>query len=208
MSRRDPGARFRAAGGEDYRDKLMRLPGFLRAADDPHAAGDLADAFALTGFFPGAPCFRAARAALARRARAFHRRRSCSERPTALTRRQHGQEGDSPDSRRRAGYRTARGAGGALPRVRAFHHHAPRAARRARRAQAGAPAHPLRHAAASARSRRGLEEIGQDRRRRDGQFPSARRSGDLRRAGAAGAGFFLALSAGRRPGQFRQHRRR
>ena len=26
--------------------------------------------------------------------------------------------------------------------------------------------------------------------------------------GAAGAGFFLALSAGRRPGQFRQHRRR
>ena len=39
------------AGGEDYRDKLMRLPGFLRAADDPLSAGDLADAFALTGFF-------------------------------------------------------------------------------------------------------------------------------------------------------------
>jgi len=39
------------AGGEDYRDKLMRLPAFLRTEADPASAGDLANAFALTGFF-------------------------------------------------------------------------------------------------------------------------------------------------------------
>jgi DNA repair protein RecO (recombination protein O) len=39
------------AGGEAYRDKLMRLPDFLRTAGGPASAGDLADAFALTGFF-------------------------------------------------------------------------------------------------------------------------------------------------------------
>ena len=41
-----------------------------------------------------------------------------------------------------------------------------------------------------------------------GNFHPARRPGDLRRAGASRAGFRGALSAGRRPGQFRQHRRR
>ncbi len=39
------------AGGEEYRDRLMRLPEFLRTAAEPAAAGDLADAFTLTGFF-------------------------------------------------------------------------------------------------------------------------------------------------------------
>ena len=48
----------------------------------------------------------------------------------------------------------------------------------------------------------------QDRRRRDGVVPSARRSGDLRGARASGAGFRLALPADRGAGQFRQHRRR
>ncbi len=48
----------------------------------------------------------------------------------------------------------------------------------------------------------------QDCRRRDGVVPSPWRSGDLRGAGAARAGFRLALSADRGPGQFRQHRRR
>ena len=40
------------AGGEEYRDKLLRLPEFLHAESEllPTAA-DLADAFALTGFF-------------------------------------------------------------------------------------------------------------------------------------------------------------
>ncbi len=37
--------------GEPYRDKLMRLPGFLQADAEPASAAELADAFALTGFF-------------------------------------------------------------------------------------------------------------------------------------------------------------
>ena len=39
------------AAGEAYRDKLMRLPAFLRADEEAVSAADLADAFALTGFF-------------------------------------------------------------------------------------------------------------------------------------------------------------
>ncbi len=39
------------AAGEAYRDKLLRLPGFLHAEEEPASAADLADAFALTGFF-------------------------------------------------------------------------------------------------------------------------------------------------------------
>ncbi len=39
------------AAGEEYRDRLLRLPGFLQSEDEPTAAADLADAFALTGFF-------------------------------------------------------------------------------------------------------------------------------------------------------------
>jgi DNA repair protein RecO (recombination protein O) len=38
-------------GGEAYRDKLLRLPAFLREEDASASAADLADAFALTGFF-------------------------------------------------------------------------------------------------------------------------------------------------------------
>ena len=38
------------AAGEEYRDKLLRLPEFRHADGEPRAA-DLADAFALTGFF-------------------------------------------------------------------------------------------------------------------------------------------------------------
>jgi DNA repair protein RecO (recombination protein O) len=37
--------------GEEYRDKLLRLPSFLRTDDELPSAADLADAFALTGFF-------------------------------------------------------------------------------------------------------------------------------------------------------------
>jgi DNA repair protein RecO (recombination protein O) len=37
--------------GEDYRDRLIRLPVFLHSGDEPESAADLADAFALTGFF-------------------------------------------------------------------------------------------------------------------------------------------------------------
>jgi DNA repair protein RecO (recombination protein O) len=39
------------AAGEDYRDKLLRLPAFLHSEAQPDSASDLADAFALTGFF-------------------------------------------------------------------------------------------------------------------------------------------------------------
>ena len=39
------------AAGEAYRDRLMRLPGFLRTDGEPASAADLADAFMLTGFF-------------------------------------------------------------------------------------------------------------------------------------------------------------
>jgi DNA repair protein RecO (recombination protein O) len=39
------------AAGEAYRDKLMRLPDFLRAEIEPTSSADLADAFALTGYF-------------------------------------------------------------------------------------------------------------------------------------------------------------
>jgi DNA repair protein RecO (recombination protein O) len=39
------------AAGEEYRDRLLRLPGFLHTEKEPASAADLADAFALTGFF-------------------------------------------------------------------------------------------------------------------------------------------------------------
>ncbi len=39
------------AAGEAYRDKLLRLPSFLRTDAEPASAADLADAFVLTGFF-------------------------------------------------------------------------------------------------------------------------------------------------------------
>jgi hypothetical protein len=81
------------------------------------------------------------------------------------------------------------GAGRALSGLCAVDHHAPRAAGCARRAQARASAHALRHAAAAARSRLRVQEMRPRRRRRDGQIPSPRRPGDLRRAGAARPGF-------------------
>ena len=37
--------------GEPYRERLMRLPAFLHSDAEPETAADLADAFALTGFF-------------------------------------------------------------------------------------------------------------------------------------------------------------
>ncbi len=39
------------AAGEAFRDKLMRLPAFLHSEDGPESPQELADAFALTGFF-------------------------------------------------------------------------------------------------------------------------------------------------------------
>ena len=39
------------SAGEPYADRLLRLPAFLREADAVPRGGDVADGFALTGFF-------------------------------------------------------------------------------------------------------------------------------------------------------------
>ena len=53
-----------------------------------------------------------------------------------------------------------------------------------------------------------LPQVRQDRRRGDGQLPSARRRVDLRHAGAPLAGLQHAVPPGRRPGELRLGRRR
>mgnify|MGYP003693856975 CR=1 FL=1 len=63
-------------------------------------------------------------------------------------------------------------------------------------------------ARAGPHARQEIREIGARGRRRDGQISPARRPGDLRRAGAHGAGFLHAPAADRRAGQFRLGRRR
>ena len=95
-----------------------------------------------------------------------------------------------------------------LPRLRHERDRGARAAGRARRAQAGASAHPLFDARERLRVEQAVPQIGARRRRRHRQISSARRPVDLRRAGAHGAGFFHAPAADRRPGQFRLGRRR
>ena len=92
--------------------------------------------------------------------------------PNPRTVRHDGQ--DRPPTARTAvrarGGEAARGAGGTLPRLCALDHHGAGAAGRARRSQAGPSPHPLRHAGAQARPRDGLQEVRQDRRRRDGRL--------------------------------------
>ena len=39
------------AGGDEYRDKLLALPAFLRDDAAPASASDIANAFAMTEFF-------------------------------------------------------------------------------------------------------------------------------------------------------------
>ncbi len=104
--------------------------------------------------------------------------------------------------------RAPRGGAVAVPQLRAVGHHRARAARRARRPEAGAAPHPLHDVAAEPDRRRQAPQVRQGRRRRDGQLPPARRRGALRDAGAHGAAVFAALSAGRRLGQLRLARRR
>ena len=84
----------------------------------------------------------------------------------------------------------------------------PRAARRARRPEARAPAHPLRDAALGLDWNKKYMKSSQGRRRHDGQLPPARQPGHLRRARAHGAGLLHARAADRRPGQLRLRRRR
>ena len=82
-------------------------------------------------------------------------------------------------------------------------HRRPRAARRARRPQAGAPPRALRDVRRRLPARPRLHQVLPRRRRRHGPVPPARRHRDLRRPGAPGAAVVAALPAGRRPGQLR-----
>ena len=83
--------------------------------------------------------------------------------------------------------RAARSGAVALSQLRAVGHHRARAARRARRAEAGPAPHPLHDVAAEPDRRRQAPQVRQGRRRRDGQLPPARRRGALRNARAHGA---------------------
>ncbi len=83
-----------------------------------------------------------------------------------------------------------------------------RCLRRARRAEAGAPAHPVLDERAGSLGRPVLCEVGARRRRRDGQVSPARRHGDLRQPRADGPAILDGRAADRRPGQLRLHRQR
>ena len=83
-----------------------------------------------------------------------------------------------------------------------------RAARRARRAEAGAPPRPLLDVDERQPPRPAVREVREHRRLRDGQPSPARRQRDLRHARPAGAALLAPLSARRRPGQLRLDRRR
>ena len=82
------------------------------------------------------------------------------------------------------------------------------AARRTRRAQAGAPPDPLLHVRQRAAPRPAAQQVRQGRGRGHGDVPPARRLGDLRGAGPDGAGVLAALPADRRPRQLRRPRPR
>ena len=82
-----------------------------------------------------------------------------------------------------------------------------RAARRARRAEAGAPARALLDARQRPPAEPAARQVRERRRRGDEELPPARRLGDLRHARPPRAAVLDALPAGRRPGQLREHRR-
>ena len=151
--------------------------------------------------FPGPRRFRPpAPAAAHRRARCYTTAspRWRPNRRTAMPDDDRAHRGHAPEGR----------AIGALPGLRAVHHHVAVAAGRARRAEAGAPAADLRHEPAAAGPQHRLQEMRPRGRRRDRPVPPARRRGGVRRAGAPRPGFRRALPAGGRAGQFRQRRRR
>ena len=163
------------AAGAPYAERMLRLPAFLRerkarrkAAISPTASRSPASFSRATRWSRAAwrspTSARISSPRLPARCRAWRKspraparagriraglwpRFACSW-PTKALAIGHEQKTDSPRKGRGRGGRAARGAGRALSRLRALHHHEPRAARRARRPQAGAPPHPLRHAAA------------------------------------------------------------
>lgn len=94
-----------------------------------------------------------------------------------------------------------------LPRVRLLGDLPARPARRARRSQARAAAHPLLDERDGPASRPGPRQVLPRRRRRDGQAPPARRQRHLRRPRPAGAAVLHAAAPRRRPRQLRLPRR-
>ena len=111
---------------------------------------------------------------------------------------------------RRRQHRASRARGGdalGVSRLRHVGHRRARAARRARRPEAGPPPRPARDERAGPAAQPQARQVRPDRRRGDGQVPSPRRHGHLRHAGPHGAGLLHALPARRRPRQLRQHRR-
>src|ERR1051326_1108932 len=80
--------------------------------------------------------------------------------------------------------------------------HRARAARRARRIEAGAPARAVRDARDGPAAQQEVHQVREGGGAGDGFVPSARRHRDLRHAGAAGAAVFDALSAGGWSGKF------
>ena len=108
--------------------------------------------------------------------------------------------------RRRRPDRADRAAGrdaALLHRLRDGGHRRPRAARRTRRPQAGAPPGALRDVRRRLPPRPRLLQVLARRRRRDGSVPPARRHRDLRHPGPARAALGDAGAAGPRPGQLR-----
>ena len=92
---------------------------------------------------------------------------------------------------------------GRVPRVRDERHRAARAARRPRRAEAGATPHPLGDARREPASRSPVREVRARRRRGDGELPPARRHLDLRRARAHGSALLAHRAAHRQARQLR-----
>ena len=90
-----------------------------------------------------------------------------------------------------------------LHRLRDGGHRRPRAARRTRRPQAGAPPGALRDVRRRLPARPRLLQVLARRRRRDGSVPPARRHRDLRHPGPARAAVGDARAADPRPGQLR-----
>ena len=104
--------------------------------------------------------------------------------------------------------RAPRGDGALLPRLRHVGHRQPRAARRARRPEAGAPAHPLRHVRSGLPSRSAAREVRAGHGQRGLALASARHERDLRRAHPHGPAVLAAPSAHRLPRQLRLTRLR
>ena len=95
------------------------------------------------------------------------------------------------------------GDGALLPRLRHVGHHRSGAARRPRRPQAGAPAHPLGDARRRGPPRSVVHEVRPGRGRGHGQVPPPRQSGHLRRPGPHGPGLLAPSPARRRARQLR-----